>query len=134
MGRPRVVLAEDHVSVAEQLRGVLAAEFDVVATVADGRALVRKVEAERPEVVVTDVVMPGMDGITATAAILAKRPDTRIVLVTIYDDPELAARGYAAGALAYVSKHRAGRDLVLAVRAALRGERYASPSPRHEGG
>jgi two-component system NarL family response regulator len=63
-------------------------------------------------------------------ALLARRPDTRVVLVTVHDDPELAERGYAAGALAYVSKHSAGHELVPAVRAAMRGERYVSPGAR----
>ena len=119
---------------AEQLRSLLAPEFDVVATVADGRALIRAVETARPDVVVTDIVMPGLDGIAATAALLEKRPDTRVVLVTVHDDAELAERGYAAGALGYVSKHRAGQELVAAVRAAIRGERYTSPHLRGGGG
>ena len=125
-----MVLAEDHEWVAEQLRNLLATEFDVVATVADGRALVRETEALRPDVVVTDIVMPGLDGIAATAAILAKHPETRVVLVTVHDDPVMAERGYAAGALGFVSKHRAGQDLLPAVRAAILGERYASPHIR----
>ncbi len=124
MDVPRVVLAEDHAGVAEQLRNLLATEFDVVATVADGLALVRAVTTLQPDVVVADIVMPGMDGIAATAAILARRPTTRVVLATVHNDPELAERGYAAGALACVSKHRAGRELLPAVRAAIRGERF----------
>ena len=130
MDRPRVVLAEDHARIAEQLRELLEPEFDVVATVADGLALLRAVDDAHPDVVVTDIVMPGLDGIAATATLLARRPDTRVVLVTVHDDPELAERGYAAGALAYVSKHSAGHELVPAVRAAIRGERYVSPGAR----
>lgn len=130
MDRPRVVLAEDHARIAEQLRALLEPEFDVVATVTDGHALLQAVDDARPDVVVTDIVMPGLDGIAATAALLARRPGTRVVLVTVHDDPELAERGYAAGALAYVSKHSAGHELVPAVRAAMRGERYVSPSVR----
>jgi DNA-binding NarL/FixJ family response regulator len=130
MNRPRVVLAEDHARIAEQLRALLEPEFDVVATVADGHALLRAVDDARPEVVVTDIVMPGLDGIAATAALLARHPNTRVVLITVHDDAELAERGYTAGALAFVSKHSAGHELVPAVRAAMRGERYASPSDR----
>ncbi len=134
VNRPTVVLAEDHAPVAEQLRRLLAPEFDVIATVPDGRALVCAAEAACPDVVVTDIVMPGLDGIAATAAILARRPNTRVVLVTVHDDPELAELGYAAGALAYVSKHRASQELLPALRAAIRGERYVSPSVRDRGG
>ena len=108
----------------------MAPEFDVVAVVADGHALLRAEESARPDVVVTDIVMPGLDGIAATAALLARHPALRVVLVTVYDDPALAERGYAAGALGYVSKQHAGHELVPAVRAALRGERYLSPHIR----
>ncbi len=130
MNRPRVVLAEDHAPVAEQLRKLLEPEFDVVAMVVDGDALIRAAEEFRPDVIVTDIVMPGLDGIAATATLLAKNPDTRIVLVTAHEDSELTERGYAAGALAHISKHDAGRELVPAVRAAVRGERYVSPRVR----
>jgi DNA-binding NarL/FixJ family response regulator len=130
MDRPRVVLAEDHARIAEQLRALLEPEFDVVATVADGHALLRAVDDARPDVVVTDIVMPCLDGIAATAALLARYPNTRVVLITVHDDPELAERGHAAGALAYVSKHSAAHELVPAVRAVMRGERYVSPSAR----
>ena len=130
MDRPRVVLAEDHAPVAEQLRKLLEPEFDVVATVVDGDALIRAADELRPDVIVTDIVMPGLDGIAATATLLAKNPDTRIVLVTAHEDSELTERGYAAGALANISKHDAGRELVPAVRAAVRGERYVSPRVR----
>ena len=128
MDRPRVLLAEDHRGVAEELRSLLETEFDVVATVADGHALLRAADNARVDVIVTDIVMPGLDGIAATVTLCARRPGTRVVLVTVHDDPELAKRGYAAGALAFVSKHRAGDELVPAVRAALRGERYVPTS------
>ena len=128
MVRPRVLLAEDHPGVAEELRKLLEAEFDVVAVVADGLALLREAEVARPDVVVTDIVMPGRDGITATGALLARHPGTRVVLVTVHDDPDLAERGYAAGALAYVLKVTAARDLIPAVRAVLRGERFLAPT------
>ena len=118
---------------AEELRHLLAPEFDVVATVVDGHSPVRVAESERPDVIVTDIVMPGLDGVAATA-LLERYPGTRIVLVTVHDEPELAARGHAAGALGYVGKHRAGQELVAAVRAAVRGERYVSPNLRNPGG
>ncbi len=126
MRRPRIVLAEDHAEMAEQLRSLLASEFDVVAIVPDGQALLRAAEAAHPDVVVTDIVMPELDGIAATAALLTKQPDVRVVLVTVHDDPELVERGQTAGALGFVAKHHAGHELVPAVKAVLRGERYIS--------
>jgi DNA-binding NarL/FixJ family response regulator len=129
MGHPRILLADDHPRVAEELRRLLEPEFEVAAVVGDGHALLREAEAIAPDVIVTDIVMPGLDGIAATSALLARRPDARVVLVTVHDDPDLADRGYAAGALAYVTKLTASRDLVPAIRAALRGERYRSHDP-----
>jgi DNA-binding NarL/FixJ family response regulator len=124
--RPRVLLAEDHPGVAEQLRRLLEPEFDVIATVCDGRALLAAEDELRPDVVVTDIMMPVLDGITATTALLARRPGTRVVLVTMHDDTDLAERGYTAGALACVLKLTAADELVPAVRTATRGERHMS--------
>jgi len=126
------VLADDHAGVAEELQRLLDPEFDVVAIVADGDALLRAADDFRPDLIVTDIVMPGLDGIAATAALLARRSGTRVVLITVHDDPDLAERGYAAGALAYVLKHTAGRELGPALRAAMRDERYVSPSIRDQ--
>ena len=134
MTRPRVLLADDHPRVAEELRRLLESEFDVVGVVGDGKALVREAEDCRPDVVVSDIVMPGLDGIAATKAILARHPDTRVVLITVHDDAELAEWGYAAGALACVMKLTASQDLLPAVRTALRGERYPPPRTTNPGG
>jgi DNA-binding NarL/FixJ family response regulator len=127
MARARILLAEDHPRVADELRRLLEPEFDVVAVVGDGLALLREADALHPDAIVTDIMMPGLDGIAATSTLMARRPGSRVVLVTVHEDPELAEQGYTAGALAYVIKLEAARDLVPAVRAALRGERYASP-------
>ena len=103
---------------------MLEREFDVIAVVDDGHALLRAAAETDPDVVVTDIAMPRCDGIEATGLLVARRPGARVVLVTVHDDPELIERAYAAGALAYVPKVAAAHDLVPAVRAALRGERY----------
>jgi DNA-binding NarL/FixJ family response regulator len=73
------------------------------------------------------------DGIAATRALLARHPDSRLVLVTVHDDPDLVEQGYAAGALALVRKVAAAQELAPAVRTVLGGDRYASaPSPPPE--
>ncbi|HKZ08748.1 MAG TPA: response regulator transcription factor [Methylomirabilota bacterium] len=130
MRRARVLLAEDHPRVAAELRRLLESEFDVAGVVGDGHALLREAEALAPDAIVTDIVMPGLDGIAATAILLARHPDARVVLVTAHDDPELAERGHEAGALAYVAKLAASRELVPAVHTALRGERYRTSGGR----
>ena len=120
------MLAEDHPRTAQALRTLLESDFDVAAVVGDGHALLREAETIRPDVVVADISMPGLDGISATEALLTRHPGWRVVLVTVHDEPELIERGYAAGALAYVMKDTVSRELIPAVRTALRGERYIS--------
>lgn len=123
-----VLLADDHIETAEQLRDLLQTEFKVVAMVADGHALVRAAARLAPDVIVTDISMPGLDGIQACALIRRGDPDARIVFVTVNSEPTLVDQGLSAGALGYVLKDAAGDDLVPAVRAALSGERYVSHS------
>lgn len=126
MTRPRVLLADDHKGNATLLRRLLQTEFDVIASVKDGKALIQAAEALSPDVIVTDIAMPVLDGIAASAEILRRNPEARIVFVTVHRDPVLAARGLATGALGYVLKVAAGDELVPALRAALRGERHVS--------
>ena len=126
MPQPRLLLADDHPETAELLRGLLQPEFDVVAHVQDGLALVGAADRLSPDVIVSDISMPGLDGISAAAAILRRNPAARIVLVTVHGDPTLVERGLATGALGYVLKVAAGEELIPAVHAALRGERHVS--------
>ena len=124
--RPRVLLADDHIETAEQLRELLEPEFEVVALVEDGRALVGAAAQLSPDAIVADISMPGLDGIEASALIRLRDPDARIVLVTVHSESILVARGLAAGALGYVLKDAAGDELVAAVHAALDGRRFVS--------
>ena len=126
MSQPRLLLADDHKETAELLRGLLEQEFDVIAQVQDGFALLSAVERLSPDVIVSDISMPGLDGISAATQIVRRNPAARIVFVTVHCDPLLAERGFEAGALGYVMKRAAGDELILAVRSALRGERHVS--------
>ena len=126
VSRIRLLLADDHLETAAQLRQLLQQEFEVIAHVTDGRSLVRDAKRLSPDVIVSDISMPEMDGISATAAMLRENPAARIVLVTVHGDPTLVARGLETGALGYVLKDSAGDDLVPAIYAALRGERHVS--------
>ena len=109
---------------------MLEPEIEVVATVTDGAALVAAADAVRPDVIVTDIVLPHRSGIDATVELLRRYPKTRVVLVTVHDDAALVESGRAAGALGHVLKVAAARDLVPAVQAALRNERYVSSGLR----
>ena len=92
MARARVLLAEDHTAVAERLRGLLDTEFQVIATVSDGWGMVGAARALRPDVIVADISMPGIDGIEAATKILSDDPAARVVFVTVHDDAALVQR------------------------------------------
>jgi DNA-binding NarL/FixJ family response regulator len=128
--RARVLLAEDHAHVAAQLRAVLEPEFEVIATVGDGHDLIAAAARLCPDIIVTDISMPGLDGIAATREIRRGNPTACIVLVTVHNEPSLVQRGLAAGAMGYVLKLTAGDELAPAVHAALQGERYVSGTCR----
>ena len=126
MDHPRLLLAEDHAETAELLCDLLQPEFDVIAQVQDGLSLVAAAEQLSPDVIVSDISMPGLDGIAAAIAILRANAAARIILVTVHADPLLAERGMAVGAMGYVLKRMAGDELIPAVQSALRGEHFVS--------
>jgi DNA-binding NarL/FixJ family response regulator len=126
MERARVLLAEDHADVAEQLRVLMEPEFEVVTTVADGYAMLGAARALRPDVIVADIAMPLLDGMSAAAEVLRDDPAARVVFVSVHRDAALVQQCMAVGALGYVSKLTAGNELLPALRAALRGERCVS--------
>jgi DNA-binding NarL/FixJ family response regulator len=126
MYRPRVLLAEDHAETAARLRKLLRVDFDVIASVEDGRALVDASERLSPDAIVADIDMAGIDGIAATTLIRRRDPNARIVLVTVHSESMLVEAGLAAGALGYVLKDTAGDELIPAVHAALGGRQYLS--------
>jgi DNA-binding NarL/FixJ family response regulator len=127
MKRIRVLLAEDYDVVADRLRALLEAEFEVVATVDNGMDMIAETRALRPAAIVADISMPGVDGLAAAQQILAGDSNCRIVFVTVHSDEEIVRRAMEVGAMGYVSKLTAGDDLLPAVRAALKGKRFVSP-------
>lgn len=127
--RIRVLIADDHAIVAEGLRQVVEAEpdFEVVGIAPDGEvALQRALELE-PDVVVMDIAMPRMGGMDATRAIHERAPGTRVVVLSMYSNPEYVFRALEAGASAYLAKHSASRELIEAIRTVQAGRRYFSP-------
>jgi DNA-binding NarL/FixJ family response regulator len=124
--RIRVLLADDHPAIVEDLRAVLQAEFEVVATVGDGLSLIAAAETVAHDVIVTDIAMPGADGIAAAAEILQRNPNARIVFVTVHSDPAMLQKAFATGALGYVLKLAAGDELGTAIHAAMGGKRHVS--------
>ena len=125
MKRQRIVLAEDHSAVAEQLRALLADEYEV-SVVNDGGALLRAIQRDRPDALITDIAMPGKNGLMAARAALDLHPDLTIVFVSVSNPPEMIRHTQSLGALGYVMKCDAGEELLAAVRAALAGRHYLS--------
>jgi DNA-binding NarL/FixJ family response regulator len=125
--RPRVLLADDHLLVAEALRSLLAPEFDLVGVVEDGRALVEAAARLRPDVIVADVTMPHLNGIDALVQLRQRGDGVPVVFLTMHRDASFARRALDAGASGFVLKHSAPAELLLAMRAALDGKTYLTP-------
>jgi DNA-binding NarL/FixJ family response regulator len=119
-----VVLADDHAVVAEGLAALLRDKFTLVKTVHDGRALVSAVAELNPDVIVTDITMPILNGLDAIRQIKAARPGARIIILTMHIEPALAVEAFRAGALGYVLKTSPGEELVEAVRQVAQGRAY----------
>ena len=127
MTRKRVLLADDHKIVVEGLRTILEQEFELVGTVEDGRALVEAAETLNPDVIVTDISMPLLNGIEAAQQIKKVTPKVKIVFLTMHPDVTYATRALEAGASGYVLKHAAPSELITAIKEVLTGRIYLTP-------
>ena len=127
--RIRILLADDSPAVLAGIRQLLDPEFEVVGSVSDGLALLATAKALRPDVMIIDVMMPGLSGLEAVKR-LRKLPRLNAVaiILTVFDDPSMVAEARAAGAMGYVVKSAADRDLVNAIHASLEGRFYSSPT------
>jgi two-component system, NarL family, response regulator NreC len=131
MGPIRIVIADDHAVVRSGLRMLLDAEegLEVVAEAGDVDGMLRSVLGYKPDVLVLDLNMPGaVTSIDALPDIAQRSPDTRVVILTMQENPEYARRALSSGARAYVLKEAADTELVEAVRRAAAGEVYLHPS------
>jgi DNA-binding NarL/FixJ family response regulator len=126
--RPRILLADDHRMVAEGLRSLLSAEFDLVGVVEDGRALIEAAKKLHPDVIVADITMPHLNGLDAMGALKKDNPRTKVVFLTMHQEIAYARRALEAGAAGFVLKHSAPAELLTAIRAALAGKMYITPA------
>ena len=127
MTRPSVLLADDHPVVRDGLRGLLQEEFTVVASVDDGLALVEAAKMLRPDVIVTDLAMPGQGGLDALRALGTLGLPSRAIVLTMHADAHLAVEAFRRGAWGYVLKIAAAEELVTAVRTVHGGRAYLTP-------
>jgi len=121
------LIADDHTLVAEACKKLLESDYEVVATVSDGRALVRAAVELRPQLIIVDVAMPLLNGLDAGQQIKELTPAVKLVYLTMNPDADLAAEAFRRGASGYLLKTCAASELAIAVREVLKGKSYLSP-------
>lgn len=128
MKKVRVLLADDHRMVVEGLKRLLESEFEMAGVVENGRDLLAAARELKPDVIVSDITMPELNGIEALEELKKINPDARLVFLTMHENIAYARRALEAGALGYVLKHAAPEELIMAVRAASAGQTFVSPA------
>jgi DNA-binding NarL/FixJ family response regulator len=124
----RLALVDDHELFRFSLGSVLRERgFDVVADASDARASFPLIDQARPDVVLLDVALPGMDGVTAARELLARPSSPKIMMLSAYHPPHLVAAAFEAGATGYASKSMPITELIGGIRAVAQGERYMAP-------
>lgn len=126
----RVVVADDHGVVREGIRHILESDpdFDVVAEASNGAEAIRAVTEHRPDIAVLDVSMPGQTGLEVAGVLREQAPETRLLFLSMYDNPEYVLEAVRSGASGYLLKDSAATDLLQAVRAVHGGEAFFSPA------
>jgi DNA-binding NarL/FixJ family response regulator len=132
MRRVHVLIADDHTIVMEGLVSLLKTEFEVVGAVGDGHLLLEAARRLRPDVIVTDISMPGLSGLDVLPRLKAERVESKVIVLTMHNDPELATQAMRAGASGFLLKQSAGDELVTAIHQALQGRVYLTPAVTKE--
>jgi DNA-binding NarL/FixJ family response regulator len=134
MRRPRVLLADDHRLLREAFTLLLAADCEVVAAVADGRALLAAAAVLRPDVAVLDVAMPELNGLDAGRRLKQDLPEIKLIYLTVSEDADVAAEALRIGASGYLLKNSGASELRRAVHEVFRGGYYVTPLVRRAPG
>jgi DNA-binding NarL/FixJ family response regulator len=130
LARIKVLIADDHAIVREGIRMILALhdDIEVVGEAVDGTEAIEQTDKLRPDVVLMDIAMPGLGGLEATLEIIRREPDSKILVLTQYDNTEYIYRFLKAGASGYVLKKAVGNELVSAIRVVAQGKSFIDPS------
>ncbi|HZM94149.1 MAG TPA: response regulator transcription factor [Vicinamibacterales bacterium] len=129
MRRYTVLVADDHAIVKEGLVSLLKDhDFDVVGAVGDGHQLLDAARRLRPDLIVTDLSMPGLSGLDVLTRLKAEHVDSKIIVLTMHNDADLATRAMRAGASGFLLKHSAGEELLKAVQQAVEDRVYLTPA------
>jgi DNA-binding NarL/FixJ family response regulator len=125
--KSRILLADDHVLVAEGLQKLLESEFELTGIAADGRALLRAVQENPPDAAVVDISLPLLNGLDASRQILKLNPAVKIIVLTMHSEPTFVTEAFRIGVSGYVLKQSVGSELVSAIKEVLNGNTYISP-------
>jgi DNA-binding NarL/FixJ family response regulator len=125
--KPRVFIADDHELVAAGLAQLLAPHCTVVGTANSGEALLAEIDRVHPDVVLLDVSMPPANGLELVRTINQRDPAIHSIIVTLHNDPEIAAEAFRAGASGFILKECAAPELLEAIRVAMGGQFYVTP-------
>jgi DNA-binding NarL/FixJ family response regulator len=129
MRRTTILVADDHAVVREGIVGLLTDHgFDVVGAVADGVALIEAAKRLRPDVIITDLSMPALSGLEALTRLAAEQLSSKVIVLTMHDDPDLATRAVKAGAAGFVLKDAASDELINAIEQVKQGRLYLTPA------
>jgi len=121
------MLADDHTILVEAFRKLLEPQYEVVGTVADGRALVETAPKLKPDVIVVDIAMPLMNGLEAGLRLKELMPSVKLIFLTMNEDPDLAVDAIHSGGSGYLLKSSAASELMHAIQLALKGKSYVTP-------
>ena len=127
MNKIRIFLADDHPAMLEKIADLLEGTYEIVGTAPDGRTALNKVVQEHPDVLLMDISMPILSGIEAAESLIRMHTDTKIIFLTVHEDPDFVRAALATGAAGYVIKAHMATDLFPAIREALAGHRFISP-------
>ncbi|NCM98077.1 MAG: response regulator transcription factor [Rhodobacterales bacterium] len=124
--KTRVLIVDDHPMVVEGIRAILETydDIEIAGTLGNGREAIDQVEALAPDVILLDLNMPVVGGLTATEMILERRPDTRILILSMHDSPEYISTALSHGAMGYVLKDVPTEEVKLAIDRVMAGQRY----------
>jgi DNA-binding NarL/FixJ family response regulator len=124
----RVFLVDDNGAILSDLQDELGDKFEIAGTAQNGEEALQAVQRLNPDVLVLDITMPGLNGLQVASRVHGNHPRTRILFLTIHEEPEYVAAAFNAGALGYVSKRRLASDLAPAIREVFEGRTFLSPT------
>jgi len=130
MKRTGIVIADDHTMMCAGLKRLLEPEYEVLGTVADGRALMKAAAELKPDLVLVDIGMPLLNGLDAVRELKKVMPTVKVIFLTMDSDPDIASEALRIGAAGYLLKNSEEAELLQAVRGALRGMSYVTPKIR----